>query len=61
MMGRSNLANPVVRQRPGHGLGTAPYMSREQARAQPIDTKTDVWAFGCCLYEALTSYASDFA
>ncbi len=35
-------------------MGTASYMSPEQAKGKHVDTKTDVWAFGCCLYEALT-------
>ncbi|MBN1570540.1 MAG: protein kinase [Acidobacteria bacterium] len=50
------LSNVATRQ--GVILGTAAYMSPEQARGKSVDKKADIWAFGCVLFEMLTGRAA---
>jgi serine/threonine protein kinase len=47
------ITSPAMTQA-GMILGTAAYMSPEQARGKPVDKRSDIWAFGCLVLEMLT-------
>jgi Tol biopolymer transport system component len=48
------ITSPAMMTGAGMILGTATYMSPEQAKGRPADTRSDIWAYGCVLFELLS-------